>query len=790
MIKTDLIIALRNLLKHKRYALTNILGLSVGLASFILIVLWVQDELSYDNFHKDVDNIFVVFRKDNNKLSGATSKLLAPTIKNEIPEIKESTCFMSLPEAFKSLLRYKEQAFSENITLADENFFKVFSFPLLEGDETTAFKNPASLILTEAMKEKFFGKEEALGKTISLTAFGQTKLLEVTGVLKNLPHNSHIQSELILPIDFMKTLGMHWDEWYNQAPSTYIKTIANADIAQLEQKITAVKQKKFKEENIGYSLLPLKKIHLEATNVQFFIAATGDIKYVYIFSAIAVIILLIASMNYMNLSNALSLKRAKEIGVKKTLGGGKTQLIKQYFSETFLMVFISLIVAVLLASLCLPIMNNLSGKILEIPFLSYKFAAIIFTVLFITTLVSGIYPAMFIAGFQPLTILKGKFVANTNSLNIRKGLVVFQFALSAVIIISTIVISRQLRFIQHANLGYDKENLVCVALNNDISNNYEAFKNELLKSGFVSGVSRSNNMDASTLGKTDDVYWPGKQERFSSWIFHVDDEFGTTYGIKMKEGRFFSKDFGSEQLNGFVLNEKAAEEMGFANPLGQELRIWGHEGPIIGVAEDFHFSSLHNTIEPLIMMVPKSEENGMYYRTLTIRLKPNSLPGSMEYLERTWKGFFPDELFDFRFMEDKLNTSYFSEFRMGNLFRYFSLLAIFIACLGLYGLTAFVMEQKNKEIGVYKVFGSSVFSLVYKYSKGYIYWIIIANIIAWPVTYYFMNNWLGNFAYKTGFSIWPFLVSGVVTLLVALFAIGWQTIIAANKNPIDALRYE
>ena len=790
MSKNDLIITLRNLTKHKKYALTNILGLSIGLASFILIVLWVQDELSYDNFHKNADDIFVVFRADNNKLSGATSKLLAPALKTEIPEIAESTCFMALPESFKSLLRYKEQAFSENITLADENFLKVFSFPLSEGDAATAFKNPSSMILTQRMKDKFFGKEEALGKTISISVFGQTKLVEVTGVLKNIPHNSHIQPELILPIDFMKTLGMHWDEWYNQAPTTYIKTIENADVTNLEQKIAEVKQSHFKEEKISYSLLPLKKIHLNATNIRFFNAATGDIKYVYIFSAIAIIILLIASMNYMNLSNALSLKRAKEIGVKKTLGGGKVQLVKQYLFETFVMILLSLIVAFLLAGLCLPLMNNLSGKTLAIPAFSLKFAVTILAMLVITTLVSGFYPAMFIAGFQPLTILKGKFVANISSLNIRKGLVIFQFALSAVIIISTIVISRQLRFFQHTNLGYDRENMVCITLNNDISSNYEAFKNELLKSGFVSGLSRSNNMDASTLGKTDDVNWPGKHEKFSSWIFHVDNDFASTYRIKMKEGRFFSHEYGSELNNGFVVNEKAAEEMGFTNPIGQNLKIWGHEGPIVGITEDFHFSSLHNTIEPLIMMVTKPEESAMYFRTLTIRLTPKSLPQSLNKIEEIWKSIYPKELFEFHFMEEKLNRSYFSEFRMGSLFRYFSLLAIFIACLGLYGLTAFTMEQKNKEIGVYKVFGSSVSGLVFKFSKGYIYWIIIANIIAWPVTYYFMNNWLGNFAYKTGFSIWPFIVSGVITLLVALLAIGWQTFIAANKNPVDALRYE
>ena len=790
MNKNNLIIALRNLTKHKRYTLTNILGLSIGLASFILIVLWVQDELSYDSFYKDADNIFVVFRVDNNKVSGATSKLLAPAVKAEIPEIVESTCLMTLPESFKSLLRYKEQAFSENITLADENFLKVFSFPLSEGDEANAFKNPSSIILTEQMKEKFFGKEEALGKSISITVFGQTKLVEVTGVLKNLPSNSHLQPKLIVPIDFMKILGMHWDEWYNQAPTTYIKTIKNTDIARLEQKIAEVKQNHFKEENISYSLLPLKKIHLYATNVQFFNAVTGDIRYVYIFSAIAIVILLIASMNYMNLSNALSLKRAKEIGVKKTLGGGKLQLVKQYFFETFIMVFLSLIIAFLLAGFCLPVMNNLSGKVLTIPAFSLKFTVTTLAVLVITTIVSGIYPAMFIAGFQPLTILKGKFVANTSSTNIRKGLVVFQFTLSAVIIISTIVISRQLRFIQHTNLGYDRENLVCITLNNDISPNYEAFKNELLKSGFVTGVSRSNDMDASTLGKTDDVYWPEKQDRFSSWIFHVDDDFASTYGIKMKEGRFFSGNFSSEQKKGFVINKKAAEEMGFENPLGHELKIWDQEGPIIGIAEDFHFSSLHNIIEPLIMMVPKPEGNAMYFRTLTIRLKPNSLPQSINKVEEIWKSIYPKELFDFHFMEDKLNRSYFSEFRMGSIFRYFSLLAIFIACLGLYGLTAFTMEQKTKEIGVYKVFGSSVSGLVFKYSKGYISWILIANIIAWPVTYYFMHKWLENFAYKTNLSWWIFALAGLLALGIALLTVSWQSWKAATRNPVEALRYE
>lgn len=790
MFRNYILLALRNLLKHKRYALINIMGLSVGLASFILIILWVQDELSYDNFHKDAENIDVVFRVDNGQLFGATSKLLAPTIKNEIPEIKESTCFMPLPESFKSLFRYEEQAFTENFALADKNFFNIFSFPLLEGDKLNVLNNPNSIVLTKRMKEKYFGKEEALGKSLSITFFGQTKFLKVTGILQNLPHNSHIQSEILIPVDFISSFGINWDAWYNQAPTTYIKTNGKVTLAELEQKILAVKQNHFKEEKISYSLMPIKKIHLNATGINFFSAGTGDIKYVFIFSAIAAIILLIASMNYMNLSNALSLKRAKEVGVKKTLGSSKFQLVKQYFSETFIMVLISMAFAVLIAFLCLPVMNDLSGKVLEIQVFSFNFFRMLVAVLLLTTLVSGIYPAVFITGFNPLSILKGKFVTGTKSFNIRKSLVVFQFSLSVIIIVSTVVISRQLNFIQHVNLGYNKENLVCITPGGEISENYEVFKNEVRKSGFVSEISRSGNLDASTMSKTDDIKWPGKQDKFSSWILHVDDEFASTYNIKMSEGRFYSKEYRTEMENGFVINKKAAIEMGYENAIGKDLEIWGQKGKIIGVTEDFHFSSLHNKIEPLIMLIPKPEEANARFNAVTFRLSPNSLPESIEYLEKTWSTFFPDNVFDYYFMEDQLNANYYSEHRMGTLFRYFSALAIFIACLGLYGLTAFTIEQKKKEIGVYKVFGANASLIFVKFTKTYMYWVIIANVFAFPVSYLLMLKWLGNFVYKTGISAWPFIISVCVTLLVSIITIGWQTIRAALCNPVEALRYE
>ncbi len=789
MIKKNFIIALRSLMNNKKYALINIFGLAIGLTCFVLITIWVQDELSFDNFHEDADNVHIVFRKQNKKRIAATSKLLAPAIKEEIPEVLEATCFMTLPESFNPLFQYEEKSFVEPIALADKEFFKVFTFPLLKGDPLSAFAEPNSVLITERISQKYFGDGEAMGESLSITMLGQKKLLKVSGVMENIPHNSHIQSELILPIEFMNDFGVEWDVWYNYSVQTYIRTQNNISAAQLEEKILACKQGHFPEENISYSLLPITKIHLNTSNVEYF-TSTGDIKYVYIFSAIAVIILLIACMNYMNLSNALSLKRSKEIGIKKTLGSKRGQVMQQYFVETFILVFIALIFSILLVQICLPILNHLSVKSLTVPYTSPQFIFTLLGVVLATSLISGIYPALFVSGFQPIKVLKGKFVSSPRITNIRKGLVVFQFVLSILIIISTITISNQLKFIQSTNLGYDKEHIICAQIKGDISNKYEAFKNEILQSGNVLNVSRSGNMEVNSMGSTEDVNWPGKQEKFSSWVLNVDDEFAKTYGIQMNEGRFYSRDFATDLTNGFVINQTAANEMGFENPIGQELTMWGRKGTIIGVTNDFHFNSLHNKIEPLIFFIPEPENVNSRLTTLSMRIKPNSIPQSIDYIEKTWKSFFPNENFDYYFIDDKLEANYLSETRMGTLFKYFSLLVIFIACLGLYGLTAFTIEQKIKEIGIYKVMGATIPDVMKMFSKGYVFWIVTANIIATPIAYYAMYKWLENFAYKTTLSWWIFALAGLLALGIALLTVSWQSWRAATRNPVEALRYE
>ncbi len=789
MIKRNLTIILRGFKNHKKYTLINILGFAIGLTCFILISIWVQDELSYDNFHKDANNIYIVLRNADEKQAAVSSKLLAPTIKEEIPEIEESTCFMRLPESFNSVFQYNEKKFTESIALADEHFFNVFSFSLLKGNPATFFTAPNSVLISERIKQKYFGNTNALGKSISITVLGQKKLLQVTGILENMPHNSHIQSGIILPFEFMNDFGVNWDVWYNQAPNTYIRTQGKVSESQLEKKILACKQNHFTEENMSYSVLPVTKIHLHTSNVEYF-TSTGDIKYVYIFSATAIIIMLIASMNYMSLSNALSLKRSREIGIKKALGSKREQVIKQCFLETIILVFFALVFAFFLVHICLPILNNISGKNLSVPYTDPKFIISILGIFTITSLVSAAYPALYMSGFKPVQVLKGKLISSPGSTNIRTGLVVFQFVLSIIIIISTITISNQLKFIQSSNLGYDKEHIVCAQIKGDISQNFEAFRNEILSSGLVLNVSRSGNMDGNSMGQTYGINWPGKQKKFQIWVLNVDEEFAKTYGIKIDKGRFYSRDFSTDLTNGFVVNQTAIKEMNIENPIGHELEVWGRKGTIIGITNDFHFNSLHNKIEPLLLRIPEPEEVNSRCSALSIRIKPNSLPQSLDYIEKTWKSYFPDESFDYSFIDEKLKTNYLYESRMGTLFKYFSFMVILIACLGLYGLTSFTIEQKTKEIGVNKVMGATIPDIMFLFSKSYILWIVIATIIASPIAYYAMHKWLENFAYKTTLSWWFFVLAGGIALFIALLAVTWQTWQAANKNPVEALRYE
>jgi putative ABC transport system permease protein len=792
MLKNYLKIGLRNLLKHKKYSLINILGLAVGFTGFILIMVWVQDELSYDMFHKNVDNTYLVLRASNNKVSAITSKMLGPAVKSEIPGIINETDYSPLPESFKPFVQYKEKGFEENLALTDSRFFEVFSFKFIEGNHLTALSDPNSIVITEKIAKKYFGNSEPLGKSFTLTFLGIKKTVKVTGVIDNIPQNTQFQREFLLPLDFIKSFGANWDAWQNFNVQTFVVTRGKNNISDLGKKILECENRNAGNMNLGttgYSLLPLSKIHLHSSHIDFFFS-TGDIKYVYIFSVVAFIILLIACMNYINLTNAFSLKRTKEIGIKKVVGARWKDLIYQYYGETLVITIAALTVSLLLVEILLPLLNNLSGKKLSFDYTSPELLITIILTTLITSIISGIYPAIFATRFRPAQILKGKFQNKSDGLNLQKGLVIFQFALSIAIITCTFIVMSQLSFIRNADLGYDKKNIIGIRVNGDIFDKYDAFKNKLLSNPEILSISRSEPMDEKSLGSTEGINWKGKQKRFGAWLLHVDPDFAKTYKIKMKKGRFYSEKYPSDETSAYVINETAEKEMGLKPAIGEEIDVWGKKGKIIGVTNDFIFSSLHNLIEPVILRIPNPKEENIFYRELSVRLNPHSVRDGLEYVENTWKSFFPAEPFKFYFVDESQNANYFAEQRMSEIFKYFSLLAIFIACIGLYGLTAFMIERKIKDIGIHKVLGANIAKIVFMLSKKYLLWIVISNVIAFPAAYYFMNQWLQSFAYRINISLWIFFLAGAIALLISLITISFQAVKAATANPVESLRYE
>ena len=571
------------------------------MACTILILLWVQDELSYDMFHKNAGNTYLVLRESNNKVSAITSKMLGPAIKAEIPGIINETDYAPLPEAFKPFLQYQEKGFEESFALTDPHFFEVLNFKFIKGNPRTAFADPNSIVMTERMAKKYFGNSDAVGKSLVLNFVGIKKIIKVTGVLENMPHNTQFQRDLILPLDFITQFGANWDNWQNFNVQTFILTNGKIDKHELEKKILECENRHAENLNLGttgYTLFPLNKIHLYSNNIEFF-SSTGDIKYIYIFSFAAFIILLIACMNYINLTNAFSLKRTKEIGVKKVVGANRKDLILQYYGETLLITVVALCLSLIFVQILLPVLNDLSGKELSVNFTSFKFISSIVFIAFITTLISGVYPAIFVTRFRPVQILKGKLLNKFDGLNLQKGLVILQFALSIAILTCTFIVMQQLNFIRNADLGFDKENIIDIKVNGNIYDKYDVFKNRLLSNPEILSVSRSEPMDGKSLSSTEGINWEGKQKRFTSWLLHVDPDFAKTYKIQMKEGRFYSDEFPSDETSAYVINETAEKEMGLQPAIGKEINVWGRKGKIIGITKDFNFSSLHDLIEPL-----------------------------------------------------------------------------------------------------------------------------------------------------------------------------------------------
>ncbi len=800
MIKNYLKIAFRNLLKYRAYSLINIFGLAIGIAACILILLYVNDELSYDKYNKKADQIYRV--TGHAVIQGSEIKMaitpapLGATFVSDFPEVVQYTRLFPAPNM---LIRYKNKVFNETqFFWADSTVFDVFTMPFIEGDPKTALTQPHSVVLTKSLANKYFGNENPLNKIMK---FEDGTPYTVTGVIKDCPSNSHFHYEMFASMASIEAGKSNF--WINNNFYTYIVLKKSALVSALKAKIPALVRKyagpqiyqglgiSFDEwlkrgNAYGFSLQPLTSIHLHS-NLDNEIEPNSNIKYVYIFSIIAVFILLIACTNFMNLATARSSTRLKEIGVRKVLGSTRPQLVKQFLTESILLTVMAIFISIILVEIFLPSFGNLAGKVLHTDYFKNLLAipALLVTIL-IVGLVSGSYPAFFLSSLQPTKVLKEK--SNGNKGNwLRSGLVVFQFSISIILFIGTFIIYSQIKYIQETNLGFNKENVLIVNRAWALENHAQAFKDDLLKNSNVISASNSNDLPGKRFSKS--VFKlenaPASQQYLMATIT-TDADFAKTMGIKVIKGRYFSRNNPSD-TTAVILNESAVKVFNLKNPIGQRIMFVGPriKGTIIGVVKDFNFTSLHQKIEPIVIYYTRGQT-----AYLPIRITAAGITGTISLIEKEWKNFVPDKPFEFFFLDEDLNRLYKSEMKTGEIITSFSILAIFIACLGLFGLAAFTAERRTKEIGIRKALGASVPGVIFLLSKEFTKWVLIANIIAWPVAYYFMNDWLKDFAYKISLTPWVFVLSGILALIIALLTVSIHAIRAATANPVKSLRYE
>ncbi len=791
MLKNYFKIALRQIKQQKGYSFINISGLAIGVACCLLILLWVQDELSYDRFHENADHIYRVikiWRKGEIAHYATTPAPLAQALKEEFSEISNSARFN--PAGQMIVAHSKTTFYDNNGAYADPSYFELFDFPFAKGDPKTALSNPSSIVITENMADKYFGNKEAIGKTLRIN--NQYDFL-ITGIIKNIPRQSHMQFvNFFIPFARIKEIQGRGQEthvdWHNTAFYTYVQLQKNIPYQDVSEKISEYLKKHIPESTSSLYLQPLKRIHLYSSNLRLTIA-TGNITNIYIFSAMAFFILIIACINFMNLVTARSGRRSKEIGMRKVIGASRGNLVRQFIGESSVLSSFAIVVAIAIVSMVLPVFNSLSGKNISLgALLNINIILGLIGIVVITGILSGSYPALFLSSFQPVKVLKDTFRTGLKGALFRKVLVIFQFSLMIILVIGTIVIYNQLEYIQNSKLGFNKEHLIYLPINNDVRTKYEPFKNDLLKNPDILNVSASSSLPFwGTDIATEDVNWEGKipGEDFLMRGVGVDYGFIETFKIKMAEGRNFSREFSTDRTN-YILNSKAVEAMNLQSPLGKQLTLMGNSGSIIGIVKDYHFKPLVRSVEPLVLRLYEPQ----WLRFIYVRINPDNISEVLKYTENQWKQFFPGVPFQFVFVDQAIANIYAAVGRIGSLFRYFTILAIVIACLGLFGLSAYIAEQRTKEIGVRKVLGATVPSVALLLIRNFIKWVLIANLTAWPVAYFVMKGWLNNFAYRTSLGLDIFILSGFLAFAIALLTVSFQSIKAALTNPVDNLRFE
>ncbi len=810
MIKNYLRSAFRNIKRHPFISFINIFGLTVGLSCCLLILTYIINERSYDKFNKNADDIYRVTRTfysapgvESLHLSSVAPPF-GPLLRNAFPDIKSMTRL--LPNG-TTIFHYDDKLFNEkDAFFADEHFFDLFNTTVIKGSMKTGLLEPYSVMMTESMAKKYFGDEDPMNKLIQLD--NNKHDFKVTGIYRQFPANAHLHPQMLMSFNTLKDTAIYGEKqlqtnYGNNAFYTYLLFPPNYNTKRINTQLPDFLDRYVHFPNLPGNLkthqvtkLDLQKlidIHLRS-HLDDEIEEPGDINRVYIFSAIALFILLIACINYMNLSTARSVLRAKEIGIRKVIGAQRKEIISQFLSESVLITWTAMILAFVISGLLLPLINKLSGQALSLnSLLHLKVLISLLALPFIIGLISGIYPALFMSSFKPVKVLKGIFKAGSGGVSFRKVLVVIQFSISIILIVATTVVYQQLQYIQNKNLGFNKDHILTMGYDNSLTKQYDAFKDDLLRNNSVKDVGRSSRIPSGRLlDEQDAAVLQGstmQPTKIDLKCVATDDSFIPTYGIQIVSGRNFSKSF-STDTNNYVINESAVAALGWTlqNAIGKNIKYGGISGQVIGVVKDFHFESLHQKIIPLIFFMPSSH-NGSYNR-MSIKINSDNVRSTIASIEETWHKYLPQTPFDFTFLDEKFAHLYRSEQQQGTLFTIFSCIAIFIACLGLFGLSAFTITQRVKEIGIRKVLGASVPQIVTELSKDFLKLVFVAAIIALPIAWFSMNRWLLDFASRINISGWVLALAGVIALIIAFVTISFQSIKAALANPVKSLRSE
>ncbi|MEM8964887.1 MAG: ABC transporter permease [Bacteroidota bacterium] len=784
MLRNYLLTAIRSFAKKRSYTFINILGLAIGLASSFLIFLWIQSEYQIDRFHANGQQLYQVLRNVH-YASGPTltyqtiPKPLAQVLEDEFPEIQAAE-LISWEE--ESLLAYDENSYREQGNYVGEDFFEIFSYPLTEGDPATVLNELDAIVISETMAQKYFGDQSAVGKILR---FEDREDLRVSGVFRDMSEQSSINLDFVRPMKRFIRDNSWVEDWGSNGLRLFVLVAPNADVIQLNSKVRDIIDQHQEYDDADVFLKPYADRHLYGKYEDGQLIG-GRITYVRIFSVVAVFMLIIACINFMNLATARSGQRAKEVGVRKAIGANKNSLIGQFMAESTLVVLFALSLAVLLVEISLPFFNQLTNKNIIVDYLAPTILSIGVGIVLFTGLLAGSYPALFLSSFQPARVLKGTVQQNPRAALFRKGLVVFQFAVSILLVIGTIIVYEQVNYILNKDLGLEKENVIYTYREGTLHDQYEAYKQQLLQQPGILAVTSSSQSPLRIGRSTGNVQWDKKQQDddMEFMIVNAEYDFVSTMGMRLKDGRYFSRDFSTDTTN-YVINEAAAKAMGMTDPVGETLTVWEEPGKIIGMVEDFHAASLHEQITPLIMRLTPDDTYLIF-----VRAEIGKTAEALASMKKVGESLNPAYPFEYKFLDQTFQEDYQREETIGKLSTIFATLAILISCLGLLGLASFTAEQRTKEIGVRKVLGASVSHLVWLLSSDFTRLVTISFVIASPIAYYLMKQWLQDFEYQVDLSVGVFALAGIAALLIAWLTVGYQSVRTARANPVDSLRSE